>query len=200
MTRTPDDILDELLVLRCQDGDARAFEVLVTRWQQPLRRHAWRLTGCTDAASDVVQEAWLAIVRGLRRLDDPARFRPWALRIVTNKCADWTRRQQRQRRIMRSVATETSSTTGAAGAPSFAPRSVGEEPVADETDGTEISRLREALRELPRDRRAILSMLYLDGLSTRQIAQSLSLPVGTVKSRLHHARNQLRNLLERKRP
>lgn len=101
---------------------------------------------------------------------------------------------------MRSIATETSSTTGAAGAPSFAPRSVGEEPVADETDGTQISRLREALRELPRDRRAILSMLYLDGLSTRQIAQSLSLPVGTVKSRLYHARSQLRNLLERKRP
>ena len=196
MTRTPDDILDELLVLRCQDGDARAFEVLVTRWQQPLRRHAWRLTGCPDAASDVVQEAWLAIVRGLRRLDDPARFRPWALRIVTNKCADWTRRQQRQRRVMRSVATE----NGAAGAPSFAQRRVGEEPVADETDGTEIRRLRQALRELPRDRRAILSMLYLDGLSTRQIAQSLSLPVGTVKSRLYHARSQLRNLLERKRP
>lgn len=185
MTRSPDDILDELLVLRCQDGDAKALEALVGRWGHRLRRHAWRLTGRVDAASDVVQEAWVAIVRGIRRLDDPARFQPWALRIVTNKCADWTRRRQRQRRLMQNV-------TGNA-----AVRAT--RPADGEASTDEIDRLLQALRKLPTDRRVILSTFYLDGLSTRQIAQSLALPVGTVKSRLYHARNQLKHVLERKR-
>ncbi len=185
MTRSPDDILDELLVLGCQDGDAKALETLVGRWEYRLRRHAWRLTGQADAASDVVQEAWLAIVRGIRRLDDPARFQPWALRIVTNKCADWTRRRERQRKLMQNVADDAAA---------------GTTKLIDGEAGTEeIDRLLQALRELPSDRRAILSMLYLDGLSIRQIAQSLALPVGTVKSRLYHARNQLKHVLERKR-
>ncbi len=62
--RTPREIADELLVLACQDGDARAFERLVARWQKPLWRHARRVTGRDDLAWDALQEAWIAIVRG----------------------------------------------------------------------------------------------------------------------------------------
>ena len=119
------------LLDQVRGGDRQAFDQLFAMHRSELRkmidlRLDSKLRSRVDA-SDVVQEAWLAIVRGLRRLDDPTRFRPWALRIVTNKCADWTRRQQRQRRIVRSVATKTSSTTGAAGAPSFAQRKRGED-------------------------------------------------------------------------
>ena len=95
--RTPEDIYDELLVMRCQDGDQDSLVALVGQWQPRLLRHAMRLTREHEAASDIVQEAWVAIVRGIRRLDDAARFAPWAYRIVTNKCADWTRRRHRQR-------------------------------------------------------------------------------------------------------
>ena len=93
--RTAEDIHDELLVMGCQDGDGQSLIALVNRWQPRLLCHAMRLTREHEAAMDVVQDAWVAIVRGIRRLDDPACFAPWVYRIVTNKCADWTRQRQR---------------------------------------------------------------------------------------------------------
>lgn len=63
MNRTPEQIRDELLVLRAQDGDRDALTELASRWQERLLRHATRLTGRADAAADVVQESWLAMVK-----------------------------------------------------------------------------------------------------------------------------------------
>ena len=59
-------IADQLLVLRCQEGDIAAFEQLVNRWQERLWRHAWRLTGDESAAWDALQEAWIGMSRGLQ--------------------------------------------------------------------------------------------------------------------------------------
>ncbi len=131
-------------------------------------------------AADVAQEAWLAIVGGLRRLDDPCRFKSWSYRIVANKCADWIRREQRRRRTAEEAAREP-----------LPPDEMDQEPDLDET-----GRLRVALRALPAERRALLSMFYLDGLSVAAIARALDIPAGTVKSRLFHARHHLRRTLE----
>ena len=79
MGRTHEDIRDELLVLHCQAGDAEALKTLIVRWQPRLVRLAWRITADPEAARDIVQDAWLAIIRGLQRLDDPALFRSWAV-------------------------------------------------------------------------------------------------------------------------
>ena len=92
-------IADELLVLRCQEGDIAAFEQLVERWQERLWRHAWRLTGDENAAWDALQETWIGISRGLGRLVEPAAFPGWAYQIVSHKCRDWLRRQRRHREI-----------------------------------------------------------------------------------------------------
>jgi RNA polymerase sigma factor (sigma-70 family) len=181
--RTPDEVYDELLVLRAQGRDREALGTLVDRWQPRLLRHALRLTGDAEAADEVLQEAWLAIVRGLRGLDDPARFPAWAYRIVGNKSADWVRRAMRHRGATRPLDEEPAAPD---------PPSTGPEP--------EIAALRRALGQLEPQRRAILSMFYLDGMSVRQIAESFGLPVGTVKSRLHHARNHLKQILERNEP
>ena len=81
-----DRLNDELLVLRCQEGDAEAFELLVGRWQRQLWRHAWRLTGDEGTAWDVVQETWIGISRGIARLADASAFPAWAYQIVSNKC------------------------------------------------------------------------------------------------------------------
>lgn len=181
MRRDAESILNELLVLRSQDGDAAALEQLIRRWHEPLLRHASRLTGSVnDEARDVLQNAWMAIVRNLRRLDDPAHFRAWAYRIVTNKCADRVRARQRERRLNEN-----------------ARRSLSRDEVNHNHASDDIGQLRSALRALPDDRRLLLSMHYLDGLSVGEIAIALSLPPGTVKSRLFHAREQLRHTLER---
>jgi RNA polymerase sigma-70 factor (ECF subfamily) len=177
-----DQAYEELLVLRCQDGEQQALGELVDRWQGRFVGHACRLMGQPEAARDAVQEAWIAIVRGLGGLDDPARFAPWAYRIVRNKCVDWVRRQGRRRRLGREL--EESR------------RREEELALAGGREAPGPDRLIDALRALPRDRQALLSLYYQDGFSVREIAGILGIPAGTVKSRLFHARNRLRDALE----
>jgi len=175
-------IYEELLVLRSQDGDRQALEELVGRWHGRFVRAATRLTGGDrEAARDAVQDAWLAIVRGLARLDDPARFGPWAHRIVRNKAIDWVRAQGRRRPIDADPAE----------------MSAAEEPdSAGAADRSEHRALVEALRGLAAGQRALLSLFYREGFSVGEISETLEIPVGTVKSRLHRARNQLKQALE----
>src|ERR1035441_2435752 len=90
-------IEDELLVLRCQEGDTAAMETLVLRWQERLWKHARRLCANDEAAWDVLQESWLAMSRKMRSLGDPAAFPGWAYQIVSNKCRDWVRQEVRGR-------------------------------------------------------------------------------------------------------
>jgi len=179
MPRTADDIADELLVLSAQAGEPRALESLVGRWHRVFLSHAGALLNSHADALDCVQDAWVGIVRGLSRLDDPARFRAWAYRIVTNKCADRINQRQRERRDLRNA----ESAARAMPEPS---------PGRDDTDP-----LRRAIDELDFDRQVMLRLFYVDGLAVHEIASVLALPVGTVKSRLHHTRNALREALER---
>ena len=180
MRRTHEDIQDELLVLQCQEGDSEALKTLIARWQPRFARLAWRLTSEREAARDVVQDVWLAIVRGLARLDDPARFRPWAYRIVKNKCADWVRRRATRRSAMEQLREHATRTV-----------------TDDEPNSGDISRLRDAMARLPDEQRMILSLHYSEEMSIVEIAAVLNVPVGTVKSRLFHARNRLKEALER---
>lgn len=178
--RDPQRILEELLVLRAQDGDESAWRDLVQSWNSRLFAHAVTLLGDPEAAQDAVQDAWVAAFRGIRRLEDPARFRSWVMRIVSNKCADIIRRAQRRRTATRKLAEDANPTV---------------DPKVFANDGDEIEALRLGLRQLPPARRALLTMLYLRSMSVAEIAVVLDVPTGTVKSRLHHAREHLREVL-----
>lgn len=178
-SRTLEQVFDDYLVLCCQDGSAAAFERLVARWDARLLRHSHRLTGSHDGARDALQEAWLAISRGLRRLDDPARFRAWAYRIVTHKATDWIRREARHRRLAADAAEHARASSGAG-------------------DSGDIAALRIEIDRLDEAHRVPLGLYYLDQLTVAEIAHALDLPVGTVKSRLHHARNRLKVALQRR--
>lgn len=176
--RNRSEVLDEYLVLSCQRGRREALELLAKRWHPKMVRYACRMTGSVDAAADLAQDSWLAIARGIRRLKDPTRFRSWAYRIVTNKCRDWIRRQQRDRARSSELPAETV------------------DPATLRGPDQRIMRLRSALKDLPADRRAILSMYYLEGFSVTEIGRTLDIPAGTVKSRLFRARQELRAELE----
>lgn len=180
MDRSQDQIFEELLVVFAQGGDTEALEELVQRWIPRLSRHA-ALMSSRAAAPDLVQESLLAIARGIRGLDDPARFGAWAQRIVSNKCADWVRRERRNRAA--SAAREVDS--------------LGQLAEPDDARDDLIS-VRDALRSLPPDRRALLALRYADGLTDGAISQALGIPKGTVKSRLHAAREELRQALNHK--
>ncbi|HEY4760599.1 MAG TPA: sigma-70 family RNA polymerase sigma factor [Thermoguttaceae bacterium] len=170
---------DELLVLRCQEGDAEAFEALVGRWQERLWRHARRLTGDENTAWDVLQEGWIGICRGLNRLVDPAAFPAWAYQIISNKCRDRIRREKRYREA----------------AELYSERIYREQTEAIEVKN-QYATLKEALEHLPGHVRAILSLRYEEGFDTAEIAAILGVPDGTVKSRLFHARQKLSKYLE----
>jgi RNA polymerase sigma factor (sigma-70 family) len=179
--RDSSEVLDELLLLRCQSGDAAALEQLAARWNRRFLGLAYRLTGEAEVARDVVQETWVAVVRGLSRLQDPARFRAWAYQIVHRKAVDRIRHHSRRRALSEKLSKEPAAATTA-------------EPDPALTEA--VPRLRRAMEQLPPDRRAMLRMFYSDGMTTREIAKTLEIPEGTVKTRLFHTRKQLKTLLE----
>jgi RNA polymerase sigma-70 factor (ECF subfamily) len=173
--RPPSRALDEYLVVECQLGNAEAFRALVRRWHGAMVRRAQSFTNDREGALDVVQESWMGIVRGLAGLRDPASFPAWAMSIVANKSRDWVRREQSRRGL--------AAAAGLDGQPEIPPDSG-------------LERVRDGLAALEPDQREMLRRHYLESRSVAEIAAELGIPEGTVKSRLHTARNQLRLRLE----
>jgi len=173
MQPAKEQIIDQLLVMDAQDGDARAMEKLVARWQKRLWQHAYRLVGDTEAAWDITQQTWLGIIRGLRKLRDPADFKAWAYRITTNKAVDWITKS----RTARQVGIE----------------EIQEPPQEQKKD----IGLEDLLERLDMRKRAVLSLYYFEQLSVPEISVALNIPKGTVKSRLHNARRELKELWQK---
>ncbi|MGI9625994.1 MAG: RNA polymerase sigma factor [Longimicrobiales bacterium] len=177
-------VLDEYLVTASRSGDRKAMHVLVRRWNPRLARFALRFVNDPDSARDVVQEAWIGIMRGLPRLKDPGRFRSWAYSIVANKARDWGRRQSRRSRALDALSAEGEASRGARSKATVQP------------GDTAVATVREALAEVKEEQRALLVLVYVDGLTIREVSHILQIPEGTVKSRLHHARSAVRARIE----
>ncbi|MHC4638205.1 MAG: RNA polymerase sigma factor [Planctomycetota bacterium] len=178
MNQAYNQIVDEILILDCQSGRKKAIDLLVSRWQKRLWSHAYRMTNDADAAWEITQESWIGIIRGIRKLNDPAFFRAWAYKIVTNKIKDWIKKKNHNSRL---IETETDIRTG----------STENSSKPDHGDVSEI------LGMLPVDKRGILILYYFEQLSVSEIAKVLRVPNGTVKSRLHNARNELKKLWQK---
>ena len=174
MPRTPRDIETELLVLAAQSGCEKSLRLLIERCHLPLLNYATSCAGSRDIASDALQDAWVHIVSGLHKLRDPAAFRAWAYRVVTRRCADRVRAQQRHRRP-------------ALGSPP-------EPPPAADADTADA--LRSAIDALPRDLALTVRLYYAEGFPVRAVARILEIPENTVKSRLAGARAKLAAALE----
>lgn len=178
MVPSRDEILDEMLVLSAREGDRAAFQRLVERWQPRIFRHVRALVGREDSAWDVVQEVWIAVGKGLSKLADPGRFRRWLYTLATRRASDWQRGRGREEALV-----SLDETTP--------------QPAHEDTEDPRLAALRRALARLPEERRTLLSLRYLEGFELWEIAEILTVPEGTVKSRLHHAREELRAIYER---
>jgi RNA polymerase sigma-70 factor (ECF subfamily) len=163
-------IEDQLLVMDAQDGDIRAMEDLVSRWQKRLWQHAYRLTSDSQAAWDVTQQSWLGIIKGLKKLHDPANFRAWAYRITTNKSINWIKKNKAVKKI--SI------------------EEISDRPQKEKKD----MGIKELLEKLDIRKQAVLALYYFEQLSISEISVALGIPKGTVKSRLHVARKELKEL------
>lgn len=153
---------DEALVLACRTGSRTAFQTLVERWQERLWRHALRLTGREDGAWDVLQETWMDVSQGIRRLADAGAFRAWIYQVTSRRALDWHRRRGGSPEDLGDVE----------------PADVGHEP----TDTEEA--VRAAITQLSGTQRVALSLHYLEGFEITEVAEILGIPEGTVKSRL----------------
>ena len=170
---------DEYLVVLSQGGSVDAFDGLARRWTPRLRRYAARmLGGSPDAARDVVQETWVGAIRGLQNLRDPAQFPAWIYGIATRKCADAIRANTHRRRIDERAA-DNNVAVGQGSSPS----------PDHQLD------LATAIRALPPTHRAVVHLFYREDWKVEEIASVLGIPVGTVKSRLHNAREALKRQL-----
>jgi RNA polymerase sigma-70 factor (ECF subfamily) len=179
---------DMMLVERALDGDLAAFEQLVSRYQNKLVGFAARMLGDHDEAEDVAQEAFVKAYRALDSFRGQAQFSTWLYRIATNLCIDRARAKKRRPQQAYSL-----------DEPLDKDEDKGGREVPDSTfepsKSVEREELRQTVRatmaEMPEKMRQVLIMCDMQGMPYEQIAQVLNCPIGTVKSRLFHARADL---------
>ena len=179
MTRTSDHILSEWLVLQVQGGSGKAREALCGLWYPLLYRYAVRQLEDGAEAADAVQETLLKSLDRIALLRDPAAYPKWIYTILHRRCLDEVRRRVRQRRFVRQ--SEEELETAAVN---------GYRPDLDlHTD------LARAMRKLGSESYQVVHLHYLHDLGLKDIADITGVPLGTIKSRLHTARNQLKHYL-----
>jgi RNA polymerase sigma-70 factor (ECF subfamily) len=177
MTNPPNQLREHVLVLRCQAGDADAFGEIVTRHGPRLRYYLLKLLGNPEAAGDASQEVWIDVYRGIARLRRPDSFRAWLYRIARDRAY----RALRQSRSL--------------------PRTVGDDQLAhaevvEDFTAEDAARIHLALDRLSAEHREVLVLRFMDDLSYEEIAQVIGCHLGTVKSRIHHAKRLLRHEME----
>jgi RNA polymerase sigma-70 factor (ECF subfamily) len=167
----------EWLALRCQSGEAGAFEDLIAIMERPLLYYAASLTGNQDSALDVLQEVWIRAFRGIRKLKDPGSLRSWLYAITHGIAVD---------RIRKSSAREQAEKTH------FEDFQEAEEPSFANEDATAIH---QALSEISLRHREVLVLHFLEDLSLAEIAKIVGCSEGTVKSRIHYAKQAMKEIL-----
>ena len=179
---------DQSLVRSSLNGDTEAFGQLVRRYQDRLYPTLLRLTGSPDDALDLLQEAFLRAFQNLGRYRGQSSFFTWVYRIAVNLAIS----ERRHRKTSPSHAAK----QGLDQLENL-PASTQEDPSLRLERAEEEQRIQNALMRLPDEGRVIVVLRDLDGLSYEEIAEALQIPIGTVRSRLHRARTELKQILER---
>ena len=163
----------EVIVMRARDGEAEAFGILVRRFQDMAVGYGYSILHDFQLAEDAAQEAFFEAYRTLSKLREPAAFAGWFRRIVFKQCDRITRR-----RVVATVPLETAP-----------------DPVLATDEEERKAEVFEAVRQLPEHERSAMTLFYIGGYSTDEVATFLEVPVSTVKGRLHSARERLRTML-----
>jgi RNA polymerase sigma-70 factor, ECF subfamily len=165
---------ERMLILRCQAGDEEALGELIGRYSPGLRLYLRKMTAATTTADDLLQETWFDVFRKINALKRPEAFTSWLYRIARDKAYSELRRRPAPTAIVEANLAEVAS---------------GED---QDFTAEEAAHVREALDELPVEQREVLMLRFVEGMSYEQIADVISSPLGTVRSRLHYAKLALR--------
>ncbi len=170
---------DGFLARDCLAHRPQSWDHLIAHFERPLAYYIAQMVGAQHRA-DVLQDLWLSAYASISTLSNPEDLRPWLYRLAHRRCIDALRKQGKQEAIL--TATET-------------PHTSAREPQELPLD-TDVRQLHNAVLALEPLYRSVVVLFYFEELSINQVAQALELPPGTVKSRIHHARKQLRNKLK----
>jgi RNA polymerase sigma-70 factor (ECF subfamily) len=179
------DFDERALIERCRSGDDTAFSELVDRYKNVVYGLIYRMVSDRSQVDDLAQEAFLKVHRGLPYFRGDARLSTWIYRIVANVCV-----QARSRRPIEV---------------SLEPRDAVDDdrlrrdPGAADTAFAEMElhdRLEKAIAQLPENYRLLIAAHYLEGVQYDALAETLGIPIGTVKTHLHRAKRRLRELLD----
>ncbi len=171
---------DQEIISRVLAGSKDSFGILITRYSDPLYRHALGMTGSPDVAEDILQASFIKAYQHLGEVR--GRFDAWVFRIVANSCKDWLKNIRRTH-----VSYEEDDQPSAFSTPE------------EEMDRNELrTDLEYALERLPESLREAFVMKHVEGRSYEEMAVLLETTVGALKMRVHRAREALQALLEEK--
>jgi RNA polymerase sigma-70 factor, ECF subfamily len=180
---------DEKLVARLLAGDDAAAGELVRRYSTPLYNFAYRFTGNREEAQEIAQDALLKALKNMDRFDPRYRFSTWVYRICRNHAIDRKRRKRPTSELNEGITAD----PGHSDPDGTGTRS----PEVDAMRAEENVMLHRALATLGEKYREIIVLYHFNGLSYRDIAETLDIPQGTVMNRLFRARNKLREAMVR---
>lgn len=176
---------ENAIVHRVQRGDVNAFELLMSEYEKNVYSIALRMTGNSEDAADMTQEAFIKAYNSIAAFRGDSKFSVWLYRIVSNVCLDFIRARNRRPTVSLSAEDDDGEET--------------QLDITDESQSPEVllergltrDAVRRGLNTLPPDFRQILLLREIQGLSYEEIARALGLEAGTVKSRIFRARKRL---------
>lgn len=180
---------EQTLITRCQNGDIQAFRDLVERYEDRIYTLACSIIGNPEAAKDAAQEAFVRAYKALKSFEGKSSFYTWLYRIATNVCLNAA---QKEKRRLDSV-----SLDGMQESHDISPdRFFGTEDPNNDIEQLDLRKqIDKVLDHLSPDHRAVVVLKDIEDLSQEEIADTLGVSVGTVKSRLSRARAHLKDLL-----
>lgn len=178
------------MVSRCLEGDSASWETLVEKHRRRVFNIAYKFTGRHDRAEDLSQEIFLRIFKNLGKFDPAADFSKWLASVARNHCIDNYRSTRREQRTM--------VDDGLAFDLAVAPSST--DPLRSVEASEARAFLLSGLATLPQKLREAVILRDLKGLAYEEMAVELSLPIGTIKSRINRGRDELARTLRAKGP
>jgi len=174
---------DRELIEQLQKGNLEALGEIYYRYHQMVYRTAFAITGDQETASDLSQDVFLRLYRFAGKIDPKRSLEPWLYRITANLSYTWMKRNYIKPRIISAMAEWFQGGRGKQN-----PHDLTEQK--EQWEQVEL-----AISALPLAQRMVVVMYYLNDLSIQEIADSLEIPLGTVKSRLHYGRGALKKNL-----
>lgn len=172
------ELIEQLLLLRCQMGDKDALAELIERYERPLRYFINRLLDNSELTEDIFQDTWLTVIRRIHSLREIDAFPAWLYRIARNKVYQQLRKKRNVSVLDENIAVENHDKD-------------------DDFSVEDAAKVHKCLKELPPEYREVLMLRFLEQMSYEQISQVLNCKLGTVRSRIYYAKIAIKKELEK---